>query len=84
MSSVCLLVSVPMTAAAGASSASTSTTGLTGLTKAVGDAIVNEAGCSVITKQPTVPLPRLQCTDTAHAFRNPLKFRHKCMRRYAL
>ena len=60
-----------MTAAAGAGSASTNTLGLTGLTKYVGDAIVNEAGCAVRTKYPTVPLPRLQYTDAAHAFRNP-------------
>ena len=61
-----------MNAAAGAGSASTNTPGLTGLTKAVGDAIVNEAGCSVSTIYPTVPLPRFQCTDAAHAFRKPL------------
>ena len=72
MSSVCWCVSVPITAAAGAGSASTNTQGLTGQTKAVGDAIVNEAGCDVITKYPTVPLPRLKCTDDAHAFRKPL------------
>ena len=60
-----------MTAADGAGSASTNTPGLTGLTKYVGDAIVNEAGCAVSTRYPTVPLPRLQCTDAAHAFRNP-------------
>ena len=60
-----------MTAADGAGSASTNTPGLTGLTKDAGDAIVNEAGCAVSTRYPTVPLPRLQCTDAAHAFRNP-------------
>ena len=60
-----------MTAADGAGSPSTNTPGLTGLTKDVGDAIVNEAGCAVSTKYPTVPLTRLQCTDAAHAFRNP-------------
>ena len=64
-------VSVPITTAAGAGSASTNTPGLTGLTKDVGDAIVDEAGCAVITKYPTVPLPRFQCTDAVHAFRNP-------------
>ena len=41
------------------------------MTKNVGDAIVNEAGCAVSTRYPTVPLPRLQRNDTAHAFRNP-------------
>ena len=41
------------------------------MTKDVGDVIVNEAGCAVSTRYPTVPLPRLQCTDAAHAFRNP-------------
>ena len=60
-----------MTAAAGAGSASTNIPGLTGLTKDVGDTIVKEAGCAVSTKYPTVPLPRLQCTDAAHAFRKP-------------
>ena len=58
-----------MTAADGEGSASTNTAGLTGLTKDVGDAVVNEAGCAVSTRYPTVPLPRLQCTDAAHAFR---------------
>ena len=71
MSSVCWRVSVPITAADGAGSASTNTPGLTSLAKAVGDAIVNEVGCAVSTKYPTVLLPRLQCTDSAHAFRNP-------------
>ena len=71
MYSVCWRVSVPITAAAGAVSASTNTPGLTGLTINVGDAIVNEEGCDVSTKYPTVPLPRLQCTDAAHAFRKP-------------
>ena len=60
-----------MMAADGAGSASTNTQGLTGLTKDVGDAIVNGAGCAVSTRYPMVPLPRLQCTDDAHAFRNP-------------
>ena len=60
-----------MTAADGAGSASTNTPGLTGLTKYVGDAIVNEACCYVRTRYPTVPLPRFQCTDDAHAFRKP-------------
>ena len=60
-----------MTAADGAGSASTNTPELTGLTKDVGDVIVNEAGCAVSTRYPTVPLPRLQCTDDAHAFRKP-------------
>ena len=41
------------------------------MTKNVGDVIVNEAGCAVSTKYPTVPLPKLQCTDAVHAFRNP-------------
>ena len=60
-----------MTAADGAGSVSTNTPGLTGLTKGVGDAIVNEAGCAVSTRYPTVPLTRLQCTDAAHEFREP-------------
>ena len=60
-----------MTAADGAGSASTNTPGLTGLTKNIGDAIVNEAGCAVSTRYPRVPLPRLQSTDAAHAFRKP-------------
>ena len=59
-----------MTTNDGAGSVSTNTPGLTGLTKYVGDVIVNEAGCAVSTRYPTVPLPRLQCTDSAHAFRN--------------
>ena len=42
------------------------------MTKDVGDAIVNKAGCDVSTRYPTVPLPILQCTDAAHAFRKPL------------
>ena len=61
-----------MTSADGEGSASTNTPGLTILTKDIGDAIVNEAGCAVSTRYPTVPLPRLQCTDAAHAFRKPL------------
>ena len=60
-----------MTAAVGAGSSSTNTPGLTGLTKDVGDAIWKDAGCPVSTRYPMVPLPRLQCTDAAHAFRNP-------------
>ena len=60
-----------MTAADGAGSARTNTPGLTGLTKDNGDTIVNEAGCAVSTRYPTVLLPRLQCTDAAHAFRKP-------------
>ena len=64
-------VSVPITAAPGACYASTNTPWLTGSTKDVGDAIVNETGCAVSTKYPTVPLTRLQYTDAAHAFRKP-------------
>ena len=60
-----------MTATVGAGSSSTNTPGLTGLTKDVGDAIWKDAGCTVRTRYPTVPLPRLQCTDAAHAFRKP-------------
>ena len=60
-----------MTAADCAGSPSTNTPGLTYLTKDVGDAIKKYAGCAVSTRYPTVPLPRLQCTDAAHAFRNP-------------
>ena len=60
-----------MTAADGAGSPSTNTPGLTGLTKDAGDAIVNEAGCAVSTRYPTVPLPIFQCTDAAHVFRKP-------------
>ena len=71
MFSVCWFVSVLITAAAGAGSASTNKPGLTGLTKDIGEAIVNEAGCAVSTKYPTLPLPRLQCNDSAHAFRKP-------------
>ena len=58
-----------MTAADGAGSPSTNTSGLTGLTTDVGDAIKKEAGCAVSARYPTVPLPRLQCTDAVHAFR---------------
>ena len=47
-----------MMAADGAGSASTNKPGLTGLKKDVGDVIVNEAGCAVSTRYPTVPLPR--------------------------
>ena len=60
-----------MTAADGAGSPSTNTPVLTGLTKDVGDAIWKDAGCDVSTRYPTVPLPSLQCTDDAHAFRKP-------------
>ena len=60
-----------MTAADGVGSASTNTPGLTDLTKGVGDAILKEIVCAVSTRYPTVPLPTLQCTDSAHAFRNP-------------
>ena len=60
-----------MTAADSAGSPSTNTPLLTGLTKDVGDAIRKNAGCAVSTRYPTVPLPRLQCTDAAHAFRKP-------------
>ena len=60
-----------MTAADVAGSPSTNTPGLTGLTKDVGDVIWKDAGCAVSTRYPTVPLPRLQCTYAAHAFRNP-------------
>ena len=60
-----------MTAANGAGYDSTNTPGLTGLTRYVGDAIVNEACCSVSTRYPTIPLPIFQCTVAAHAFRKP-------------
>ena len=60
-----------MKAADNAGSTSTNTPGLTGLTKDVGDAIVNQAGCAVSTRYPTVPLPMLKCTDAAHEFRKP-------------
>ena len=60
-----------MTAATGAGSASINTPVLNGLTKDIGDVIVNEAGCAISTRYPTVRLPILQCTDAAHAFRNP-------------
>ena len=52
-------------------STSTNTPGLTGLTKDVSDAIKKDAGCAVSTRYTTVPLPRLRCTDAAHAFRKP-------------
>ena len=71
MFSVCRRVSVLMTAADGAGSASTNSPGLTNLMKDVGDEIVNKAGCAVSTSYPTVPLPRLQCTDALHAFKKP-------------
>ena len=32
---------------------------------------MNEVGCAVSTRYPTVPLPRLQGTDATHAFRKP-------------
>ena len=57
--------------AVGAGSSSTNTPGLTGLTKDVGDAINKDAGCAVSKRYPMVPLPRLQFTDVAHAFRKP-------------
>ena len=60
-----------MTAADGAGSPSTNTPGLTGLTKDVGDTIWKDSGCAVSTRYPTVPLPKLQCTDAADAFRKP-------------
>ena len=60
-----------MMAADGAGSPSTNTPGLTGLMKYVGDAINKDAGCAVSTRYPALPLPRLQCTDAAHAFRKP-------------
>ena len=60
-----------MTAADGAGSPSTNTPGLTDLTKDVGDAIWKDAVCAVSKRYPTVPLPRLHCTDAAHAFRQP-------------
>ena len=63
-----------MTAADGAGSPSTNTPGLNGLTKIVGDPIRKDAGCAVSTRYHTVPLPRLQCTDAAHAFRNPFTY----------
>ena len=52
-------------------SPSNNTPGLTGLTKDVGNTIRKDDGCAVSTRYPTVPLPRLQCTDAAHAFRKP-------------
>ena len=60
-----------MTAAVGAGYSSTNTPGLNGLTKDAGDAIWKDAGCAVRTIYPTVPLPRLQCTDAAHTFKKP-------------
>ena len=60
-----------MLAADGAGSASTNTPGFTGLTKDVRYAINKDAGCAVSIIYPTVPLPILQCTDAAHAFRKP-------------
>ena len=60
-----------MTAADGAGSPSTNTPGLTGLTKDFGDVINKDTGCAVSTRYPTLPLPRLQCTYAAHAFRKP-------------
>ena len=58
-------------AADGAGSPSTNTPGLTDLTKDIGDVIKKDAGCAVSTRYPKVILPRLQCTDSAHAFRKP-------------
>ena len=63
-----------MTAAVGAGSSSTNTPELTRLNKDVGDTIRKDAGCAVSTGYPTVPLPRLQCTDAAHAFRKPFTY----------
>ena len=60
-----------MTAADCAGSASRNTPGLTALAKDAGDVIVNKAGCAVSTRYHMVPLPRLQCTDDAHALRKP-------------
>ena len=60
-----------MTATDGAESPSTNTPGLTGLMKDVGNAIKKDTGCAVSTRYHTVPLPTLQCTDSAHAIRNP-------------
>ena len=69
-----------MTAAVGTGSSSTNTLGLTGLTKDVGDASWKDAGCAVSTRYPTVPIPRLQCTDAAHAFRKPFtSVMHVCV-----
>ena len=69
-----------MTDAVGAGSSSTNTPGLNGLTKDVGDPIRKDAGCAVSTRYPTVPLPRLQCTDAAHAFRKPFtSVRYVCV-----
>ena len=64
-----------MTAADGAGSPSTNTPGLTGSTKDFSDAIKKNAGCAVSTRYPTLPLPRLQCTDAVHAFRKPFTSR---------
>ena len=64
----------PMTAADGAGSPSTNTPGLTGLTKDVGDVIKKDAGCTVSTRYPAVPLPRLQCTDAANASRKTFTY----------
>ena len=63
-----------MTAAVCAGSSSTNTPGLAGLTKDAGDVIRKDADCAVSSRYPTVPLPRLQCTDAAHAFRKPFTF----------
>ena len=63
-----------MAAADGVGSPSTNTPGLDDLTKYVGDAIKKDAGFSVSTRYPTVPLPRLECTDAAHAFINPFTY----------
>ena len=60
-----------MKAADSVGSLITNIPGLTGLTKDVGVTIWKDAGCAVRTRYPTVPLPRLQCTDDAHAFRKP-------------
>ena len=60
-----------MTATDSLGSHSTNIPRLTGLTKDVGDAIWKDAGCAVRTMYPTVPLPKLQCTDAAHTFKKP-------------
>ena len=63
-----------MKAADGVGSPSTNTLVLTDLTKDVGDAIKKDTGFAVSTRYPTVPLPRLQCTDAAHAFRKSFNY----------
>ena len=46
--------------------------GLDGVWNAFGHARANAAGCDVMDKYPTTPLPRLLCTDAEQAFRYPL------------